>query len=180
MHQRLLSLLTVVFALALGSLTLTVPAVADNCPEGLVMCEGACFDPKTSIEHCGACGVKVRPPYTCLDGRPALACPRHQLACGDTCVSPARDALHCGGCGNVCRDDQVCRRGTCQDLCPRGQKECDGACKDLQIDWTNCGACGKSCRRDERCSGGKCVGICMQPEAVAPEKPPVNQYKLKR
>ena len=176
----MLQRLFVLALLVIGGLCGPV-AVAAPCPTGLTNCAGACVDLKTSTDHCGACGVKVETPYTCASGRRTLTCPSTQLACGNkVCATPSSDPNNCGGCGIQCARDEVCTLGSCTLPCPSGQTQCGRECRDTRVDWTHCGTCGKRCGTGERCSAGKCVGVCIQIDEQPVEKPPVEQYKLRR
>ncbi|MFO0605022.1 MAG: SUMF1/EgtB/PvdO family nonheme iron enzyme [Polyangiales bacterium] len=78
---------------------------ADPCPAPMMMCGSACVDPRTSVTHCGGCGV----PCTveggtamCVSGTCERRCPMGQSLCGTRCVDLRVDPVNCGACGMRC------------------------------------------------------------------------------
>jgi len=143
------------------------------CPEGWLVCDGICIDPKTDASKCGAkvCvggvdrgaddfgGEVCKKGESCVDS--VCECPKGRFVCDDICIDPKTNGNYCGarGCdgdtpdtpdwkGETCRPDQSCVNGEC--ACPEGQIVCgsgNGSCIDPQTEVRYCGAKGS-------CSGG--------------------------
>ncbi|MDF1562486.1 MAG: hypothetical protein P1V51_05555 [Deltaproteobacteria bacterium] len=159
-------------------------ACAPTCAAGRVLCGGACIDPATDRDHCGASGdcSGASAGLTCAagelcDGAGACAatCQAGMIVCGGQCVDPAVDERYCGatncagGVGGVaCAPGERCLSGLCEPSCPAGQLACDGACIDPLTDRTHCGAsdcaggaAGVDCAPDGVCDGtGSCSTVC--------------------
>ncbi len=125
-------------------------------------CGDACFDPNTSLFHCGLCNQACTAGQVCNAG----ACSPHcsgltPSRCGNACVNTNVDRLHCGSCGNECEDGEVCSSGNCQLSCGGATPtRCHDACVNMQNDRHHCGACGNACLSGEVCSSGNCQLSC--------------------
>lgn len=84
-----------------------------QCADTELVCEGACFDPTSSVNHCGECGNACGKGSYCDGGK--CAC----LAVGKTwcdegvCTNTQVDTFHCGECGNRCPSASYCQEGKC-------------------------------------------------------------------
>ncbi|HEX8791050.1 MAG TPA: hypothetical protein VF765_08850 [Polyangiaceae bacterium] len=78
------------------------------CPAG----NGAsgCFDPRTSVTSCGACGNECTSGQRCLDG---TCCAVGGAICGGTCADLLNDPANCGACGMSCGQGGACAAGKC-------------------------------------------------------------------
>jgi len=124
------------------------------CPQGQVLCNGACVDVQGDAQHCGRCGNACPSGQACAAGACVMnACPSGQVPCAGGCVDTRIDPNHCGACGAACGAGRNCVGGQCQ--CPGGLTLCGTACVNLATDGTNCGACGRTCGAGS-CSGGFC------------------------
>jgi hypothetical protein len=64
-----------------------------QCTAGQTACGGACVDPRTSAQHCGACGTACPGGNVCVNGACMQSCPGAQTLCnGNLCVSTAPTA----------------------------------------------------------------------------------------
>ncbi|ACY14082.1 cadherin-like beta sandwich domain-containing protein [Haliangium ochraceum] len=121
-----------------------------DCPGALVNCDGACIDPATNREHCGAFG---------------------------DCNDQSNDGVE-GSSGDECTGDLVCGPDGCVLDCPGNLVNCGGACIDPASNRTFCGAYGDCndnpddgvdgsngaiCGAGEICQGAAgCVGTCPE------------------
>ncbi|MEI9950156.1 MAG: hypothetical protein WDO74_14570 [Pseudomonadota bacterium] len=137
-------------------------ACSVSCPGTQLNCHGACINPASDRNYCGAtsaCGLdRVGSPGTvcaagmvCSAGACSLSCAAGQLDCDGACVDPASDRAYCGataGCGlknvgskgTACVAGAVCSAGACSLSCPAGQLDCDGSCINPASDRSYCGA----------------------------------------
>lgn len=85
-------------------------------------CDGACINPRTDQENCGACrnvcsDGEICQDSKCVCGSDGFECEKEQTCCAVygtlACINPQTDQENCGGCGNVCADDEQCIDGTC-------------------------------------------------------------------
>jgi len=83
-----------------------------DCSDGGLWCDGACIDPATSPDHCGACGVACGTHGDCVLG--ACVCDPGYAWCPGGCTKLDSDRANCGACGAACAVGQTCRRGACQ------------------------------------------------------------------
>jgi Cys-rich repeat protein len=152
------------------------------CPNGGACCDGACFDPSTSADHCGACGVRCMTAGAtpaCQGGRCTVGACNAGLGDCDADASNgcetdvATSLTHCGMCGNACpaRANAVptCAAGACGFTCSEGFADCDrdptnGCEVALGTDTANCGACGNTCAARANaapaCVAGACGNAC--------------------
>ncbi len=137
------------------------------CDEGFGNCDldpanGCETDLRSTVSHCGACGVACAPAYA-TGACEASACkvaacnPGYGDCDGDPkngCEQGLATMTHCGACGVACtipNGTGTCASGTCEVAeCAPGFGDCDGVaangCEtDLTKDATNCGTCGKVC-----------------------------------
>ncbi len=118
-------------------LTCVAGACTLVCEEDEVICDGACVDPATDDEYCGArgecagddAGDVCASGYACQDGTCRLQCPDTQLACDDECINPATDDEYCGASGD-CLDERA------GQVCDGASKCIDGSC--IQPDGAEC------------------------------------------
>ena len=154
---------------------------AGTCGGGSVVCGGACIDPNTNDQYCGAtgdctgaqAGTACAAGLACSSGQCGLACQGGYVNCAGTCVDPASDPQHCGASadcadinsGRQCDVGSVCSDGACVAACSAGAVDCNGACIDPQVTASHCGAsdgcqAGAVCGAAEVCSGGACAASC--------------------
>jgi hypothetical protein len=164
---------------------------AAACTEPLVVCAGACVDPGSSREHCGArgdcaganAGAACAPGEICAAGACVLTCQAGLVACAGTCVDPAVSREHCGARGDcaganagaACASDEICAAGRCAPPpCDTPHLLCGGACVDAEVDPANCGGCGRACAAGEACVRGACVEArrCTDPVAFYDDSDP--------
>jgi len=157
--------------------------------DGLV-CDGACVDPQSDAEHCGACSTECLAETVCVAGlcrRPCgddchdpfeycagsfCECAPGLTDCAGACVDLDNDFEHCGLCNRECEEDQACGEGQCQPQeCPGFADACDGSCTDTDADPLHCGGCSVACDIDETCAEGTCVGFNALPGEVCGECP---------
>ncbi|MEZ4409824.1 MAG: hypothetical protein R3A52_25630 [Polyangiales bacterium] len=133
------------------------------CLSGQVECGGACVDPQTDNNHCGACGtVCTAPPHaraTCAAARCGFACDAGWSDCDGNAangceVNTAADPANCGACRNACsfaNAGATCSAGVCAiGSCNAGYGNCDGfagnGCEvNTRTDTNHCGGCGMAC-----------------------------------
>lgn len=91
------------------------------CPADQIVCDGACVDPQTNDQYCGAGGECAGPDqgvacdggYSCVEGDCACASPYFECA-PDVCVNLDTDITHCGTCFDACPADATgCMNGDC-------------------------------------------------------------------
>lgn len=79
-------------------------------------CGGGCFDVKTSLTHCGACGHACATGQVCSDGTCGTSCSGGLEDCGGTCRDLSSDHDHCGSCMKMCLGDERCESGECRNM----------------------------------------------------------------
>jgi len=131
---------------------------AGRCPGFLIECDGDCVDPRSSLSHCGGCGLACGDRTFCLEGSCSDTCPL--TICGAECADTSTSPVHCGGCGIECGDTGFCRDGACRDTCPAPLERCGGECIDTAVDPGHCGGCGLACPLDLVCAIGTCALEC--------------------
>jgi hypothetical protein len=83
-----------------------------KCAEATdVVCDGACTDPKTDVNHCGSCPTKCTGGLPCTNGQ--CACPTGETLCAGKCVSTDTTPTDCGSCGMACPTGESCQAGKC-------------------------------------------------------------------
>jgi hypothetical protein len=96
-----------------------------TCSTGEKRCEGACTNPHTDPQNCGACGNACGPAEVCAGG--ACVCrggggttggggdATYCTPDGGTsyCADTATDNANCGSCSNACSAGSYCARATC-------------------------------------------------------------------
>jgi Stigma-specific protein, Stig1 len=152
-------------------------ACSYTCKAGLVVCGGACVDPNSDGQHCGAtagCGQDAGSPgmacpagKACNGGACVPWCQAGQVACNGSCVDPTSSRQYCGanaGCGQdggtagtVCKAGEVCTGGTCQLSCQPGLVNCGGTCLDPSSDRQHCGATAGCGENDAGLAGTMCA-----------------------
>ncbi len=100
-----------------------------KCPELTSFCGGACVDPQTTPQHCGACDNACAPGQLCQGG--ACVCPAGQTACNGQCADLQISPQSCGMCGRACAANEACMAGVCR--APSGADGCSGAATGLAI-----------------------------------------------
>lgn len=144
-----------------------VPAVspdvptAPGCPQGQLLCAGACTNPRFDPRNCGACGVMCSASMYCANG--GCVCPANQYLCdGTRCTDPRYDPDWCGPstCGGRCpaipNGTRLCNFGRCVYTCNDGYEPSGGTC-------VHCGLAGEiACDRPMPCGPGLvvCSGYC--------------------
>lgn len=157
-----------------------------GCPPGMINCDGACYDPKSTDWACGSCATSCfydfpQPPdweaapssyWGCKNSTCQTKCVKSHEDCNgdpkDGCevdlTVPDND--NCGGCGIKCGPGTTCRDTLfglrCE--CPAGTIDCSRDpnaldCTDLTTDRSNCGGCGIKCPGG-LCVGGRCTIAC--------------------
>lgn len=98
------------------------PPVPTSCPEGLVLCGSACFDPLNDVRTCGGCDSPCASgPHqigSCRKGICHFECEPGWGDCTDEsgCETNLNShPAHCGACGNHCETSagQPCIEGKC-------------------------------------------------------------------
>ena len=154
---------------------------AGTCPTGRWSCGGACVDPGSDHNNCGACGTVCPSIEVCQNGQcvlPAttavattiatvtadLSCSRDEIACNGSCVNVFSDRKNCGVCGRACKADETCLNARCGPACMNnGTSLCGDSCVDLKSDADNCGSCGTECKsflpnaKGSECADGTCA-----------------------
>jgi hypothetical protein len=158
------------FDTAPSDATTTADMPASGCTAPLVVCNGACVNPQTDSDHCGACGTACPAGQACVMGACTLHCPLPEAVCGGLCSNPMTDRANCGACGIACATGLVCSMGHCTLECGSTLTMCAASgtgdagvgphCADTQIDRHNCGACGHECPAGEGCAAGSCTVVC--------------------
>jgi hypothetical protein len=140
-------------------------------------------DPRTSVTHCGGCGLAcaARPnaTATCSGGTCGFRCDAGYGDCdGDPdngCEVDLRSTVaSCGACGSRCTvpsGTAACVNAMCTvAACGGGFGDCDGSvangCEtDTRTSSTHCGTCGNACPARANalpiCSGGACASACL-------------------
>jgi hypothetical protein len=171
------------------------PCIADSTglagkcgcePDELLCPPGRCFDPSSSDENCGACGVACDPKnggattpshahYGCVAARCGnLKCDEWFADCDaepeNGCEVSLLSADNCGGCGVACAPGQICGKnpitGVAECKCGAGKTLCGTECFDLKTDLTRCGSCSINCTNTTGpnthavCSYGACGWSC--------------------
>jgi hypothetical protein len=137
------------------------------CTLGTENCSGACSDPLTDNNNCGACGNVCGAGTSCQAGTCKSICASGELFCNGSCINPLLDHDNCGACGTTCGTGS-CDLGIC---CAAGQENCGGTCQTLGTN-THCSSCsdacsgGDSCTNDKCCPAGdnNCGGTCSDPQ----------------
>jgi hypothetical protein len=106
-----------------------------SCPSGLVECEGACIDPDTNRQFCGAtpgcgdgessAGAACPDGFACASGLCSLTCPSGLVNCDSTCIDPSSNPDFCGASGE-------CTGSNAGVDCGSGFACVDGECRALQ------------------------------------------------
>ena len=139
-------------------------------------------DTRTSLAHCGGCGMAcaTRPntAATCMGGACSYTCnPGFSDCDGDPSngceVDTRTSTSHCGACGARCNPPNAtaaCTAGVCAvAACSDGFGDCDGnptnGCEtDTRITVSNCGMCGRACSGAPNavavCALGSCALTC--------------------
>ena len=154
-----------------------------ECAPGLMWCYGACIDPQTSQDHCGASGDCLDPNRgaacgdngSCVEG--TCECDPGHVSCDGACIDPQTSKAFCGGQRGIAwtRTEapravtaRSVPRGTCG--CESGHVSCDGVCIDPQTSQDHCGASGDCLDPNAgvACGDGElCLeGICEAPVLV--------------
>ena len=138
-----------------GDIVPAVPGGGISCDPTEIACDALCFDPLTSVSHCGTCGDACEIGQACVDG--VCACDLGLAACGEVCVDLDTDPNHCGACDQACGPTEACSAGQCvTGGCPAATVNCTGSCVDTDSSVFHCGACSQTCAAGEACTGGVC------------------------
>jgi hypothetical protein len=97
-----------------------------SCTDSEIECDGACIDPDTDINFCGATGScrgassgeTCETDEICVDGECQLDCAAGLVLCDDTCIDPLTNNTYCGageGCSAAvnCGETLECVGGEC-------------------------------------------------------------------
>lgn len=165
---------------------------SSSCSTGLVNCDGACIDPTTSTQHCGAtagcggdaggsAGTPCAMGEVCSGGTCGLTCQNGLVNCGGTCIDPKTSNQHCGAsgacgagdagsAGTTCALGQLCSNGGCVLTCSAAQPTaCPAAnptyCTNTSTDPSNCGGCNQACAAGAACVNAQCTCPTQEPNA---------------
>ncbi|MFO0625061.1 MAG: hypothetical protein U0325_05540 [Polyangiales bacterium] len=148
------------------------------CAADETRCGGACTNPQTDRNHCGACGTRCQNHEACVAGRCATACLPGGRPSARAAASTCTDRAHRGACGAACGTGPVCAAGQCALECGANLATCGGDggagprfCAITCSDNANCGACG-TLTAGQLCQAGACV--------TAPHRPAALQRRLPR
>jgi hypothetical protein len=151
---------------------------AYTCAAGFADCnadpmDGCEVDTRTTLAHCGGCGMvcATRPNATasCTAGACTYRCDTGFADCDNDpsngCeVNTQTASAHCGACGNACTTGMNCSNGTCGNICQAPTTFCAGGCVNTTTDVAHCGGCGVQCparpNASARCTGGACGLLC--------------------
>lgn len=134
--------------------------VCEDCPSGLVRCDGACVDVTRDLAHCGGCG------QVCAAGSGASSAVCAGGACEQSCNGNRADCD--GDPGNGCErrldDENSCGVdcGTAIDCGGIGEECRSGPPRHCQCDWT-----GPHCNPGERCDPRILEDICACGDGAA-------------
>jgi hypothetical protein len=170
---------------------------AVSCQVNRLSCAGACVDPDTDRNYCGASddcagannGEVCDDGFVCSLGACALSCQSQLVDCDGACIDPEVDGRYCGAksdckganAGELCGSSEVCSGGSCTSICQAGYVMCGGSCIDPTLDEGFCGAAGNCqgasagevCAVDERCDG---TGHCAPSLTVTAASTVINTY----
>jgi hypothetical protein len=172
-----------------GQRTPTVDAIADGRPTPVdtrgcaacgapkICCSGACIDPLSDNDNCGACGVKCLRVDHCADCSEICrdgVCRNEmwpKIVCGAVWIDPMSDPNNCGACGIKCDPTKgfACVAGKCSCVGDLSACGTPPRCVSLLTDPDNCGACGTLCWPSicAVCESGACkVDGCPAPMTV--------------
>lgn len=134
----------------------------ETCPEGQVLCGGACTPADACPCELGCDGQRE----VCADG--VCVCREGLTRCGANCADTRTDPAHCGGCDGVCEGAEgLCQDKDCVGACGAPLQACEGACVDVSHDSLHCGGCDQPCQPDEVCVAGTCRGYSNIPGCTA-------------
>ncbi len=161
--------------------------VVSTCNDGVGDCDrdptnGCEVDTRTTVAHCGACGMACAPRANstpaCDAARCVYACNAGFADCdGDPsngCEVDTRTTVaHCGTCATRCdapNGTPSCEMGVCRVAsCVTGFADCNGSAADgCEVDTrsavAHCGGCGMACPARTNtlstCAAGACVYAC--------------------
>ena len=106
---------------------------AVSCPAGEVDCGGACIEPATDPNYCGAsgsctgaqAGTGCSSTQRCSNGQ---CCASGFVNCGGTCIDPASSNTHCGASG-------ACTGGSAGMACTGGDSCAGGVCAPSSVSY---------------------------------------------
>lgn len=132
------------------------------CSPPNTVCNGACVDTKTDLQHCGDCVTACTAGQTCMSG---MCCNSGETLCNGACTDTSSDVSNCGGCGKTCSG--ACNGGACVVSSKPPQGNCvDSLCTanfDPQVPGCDPTGCvNKVCAADFLCCffewDSSCVG----------------------
>jgi hypothetical protein len=144
-----------------------------TCQSDLVACGGACVNPDTNADFCGAsgdcegdnAGERCALGQYCSQGECAwVNCPLD--LCGLECVDLEFDPTNCGQCDKTCVFDNAvpacvdreCVIGTCLPPYRNCDNDSANGCEaDTETDESNCGSCGYECPSTHSCCDAVCI-----------------------
>ena len=142
------------------------------------LCNGACVNIQTDVEHCGDCGdpcedFPADASPQCIGGSCDWECNTGFTECADQCFSSddfVDNIDHCGSCGTQCTDspdnaDPTCDGTSCSFTCRSGFHECEDQCFASFDTVEHCGSCGNDCddypdNSSPYCDGNSCQWEC--------------------
>jgi len=148
------------------------------CSAGFADCnadpsDGCEVDTRTTVAHCGGCGMTcaTRPntTVTCAAGACVYACATGFADCDNDptngCEVDLQTATaHCGTCNRACLTGQTCSNGTCGNICQSPTTFCAGNCVNTANDIAHCGGCSTVCparpNASALCTSGQCGLLC--------------------
>lgn len=154
-----------------------------SCDPGLADCDrnasnGCEVDVRSSLNHCGMCGVNCAPPHATASCSQRVcrveSCEDGYGNCDGDVTNGCESVLasspqNCGTCGVRCASiggSASCVGGRCQLRCESGRGDCDGrpenGCEtDLNVASEHCGVCGNRCPTRPNAGFPACIGsVC--------------------
>ena len=157
-----------------------------SCEPGYGDCDGTAangceVDTRTSVAHCGACGMacaaRANATVSCAAGACAFTCATGFADCdgeaSNGCeVNLGSDTAHCGSCATRCtvaNGTAACTAGACAvAACDATHSDCDGSaangCEADLASPTTCGSCTHRCvapaNASATCAAGACGFAC--------------------
>ncbi len=140
---------------------------AGGCDGALLMCDGACVDPRHDPAHCGGCETPCPKEQVCVEGQCGVQCGLLASDCGGVCANTTVDPAHCGACGHACAPGVVCVAGACAPSCAAGEAVCGEQCVAIARDEAHCGGCEVACPEGQPCVYGACVDAAVHHVLIA-------------
>ena len=97
----------------MGVVDMAPADLGPQCADEEVACGDACFNPMTSVAHCGGCGNACGKGSYCTGGECACLSTGKTWCAEGVCTNTQTDNFHCGECGNRCPSASYCQDGKC-------------------------------------------------------------------